>query len=451
MTRSSTATRRGLVFVVSALVILASASHAHAADPSWITQARAASQLLNGDERECVERRVGRALAEKATNGRPSKAQTRRYLTAVAQCSGGDALPCARTTKKSPVQVVNRSLPNVVTYQSPGLSPLVTPLPPNTPSGVYNGFILADPTTGPLPDGSKLLAFTGAQTAQGTAPGQEERSPTRKWVLPALTGTESSITAVATDATYELPNTWQSPAGLGVVGWWQILSGDGFAPVLLALGRPTSALRSQDNAIHAWRAQDAELTQWSYVGQVIDAPNLRQSAGGSFAQDGFADAHIASITFAPLGGSTFRVYAGLDASGGRSVGIASLVLDAAGSGLPTSAVDAGMRAAKDEARVVPLIGPGGRTVGYAMGVGRDDQQSCLALSPDGLTFGDPVVGTSHSSMTLVASGPAGKSTKSTWLALGTKSGPAATDGITATWLDTVVRKSPPRPQYSLSD
>jgi hypothetical protein len=316
---------------------------------------------------------------------------------------------------------------------------------------VYNGFILADPTTGPLPDGSRLLAFTGAQTAQGSAPGQEERSPTRKWVLPALSGTESSVAATATDEVYELPNTWQSPAGLGVVGWWQILSGDGFAPVLLALGRSSSAPRSQDNAIHAWRAQNAELTQWTYAGQVIDAPSLRQAAGGSFADPGFDDARIASLRFASLGGSSFRIYAGVDADGGRSVGIASMVMDAAGGGVPTTSVDAGMRAAKDEARVVPLIGPGGRRVGFAMGVGRADQQSCLALSPDGLTFGDPVVGTTHSSMTLVSSSPGAKSSKSTWLALGTKSGPAVTDGITATWLDMVVRRAPTLPEYSISD
>lgn len=445
------ATRRGLVFAVSALVILAAAPNAQAADPSWVTQARAASQLLNGDERECVEARVGRALVEKATNGRPSKAEARRFLSSVAQCSGGDALPCVRTTKKSPILVANRPLPNVVTYQSPGLSSLVRPLPAGTPSGVYNGFILADPTTGPLPDGTHLLAFTGAQTAQGTGPGQEERSPTRRWIIPALTGSETNVTATATDQVYELPNTWQSPTGLGVVGWWQILSGDGFAPVLLALGRSTSAPRSQDNAIHAWRAQNAELTQWTYTGQIIDAPTLRQSAGGSFSDGGFVDARISSLTFVPIGGSSFRVYAGLEANGGRSVGTASLVLDASGTGLPTSVVDAGMRAAKDEARVVPLIGPGGRTVGYAMGVGRPDQQSCLALSPDGLTFGDPVLGTAHSSMTLVASSPGSKSTKTTWLALGTKSGPNVTDGITATWLDLTTRRAPSRPTYSISD
>lgn len=440
---------RRVLAPVAVIGLLASsvalAAPASAADPSWLSQARDASELLNGDERACVEEAVGRAAVERVQNGRPSKSEATRFLRAVGQCSGGDALPCAKTTKKSPVRVANRPLPNVITYQTPGLSPRLSPLQP----GQMNGFILADPTTGPLPDGTRLLAFTGAQTAEGTGPGQEERSPSRQWVVPPLTGRESSVTPTSTGVTYALPNTWQTPQGLGVVGWWQILSAEGAAPMLLALGRSTSAPQSRDNAIHAWRAADATLTQWTYVGQVIDAPTLRAAAGGSFRAGAFDGSRLASITFAPIGGTAFRVYAGLEGDGGRARGIASMLLDIAGA--PTATVDPGMRAAKEEARVVPLIGPRGSIVGYAMGVGRSDQQSCLALSRDGLTFGDPVRGTTHSSMTLVSSSPSAKATSSTWLALGTKSGPAPTDGITATWLDLTVRKAPPRPAYSISD
>ena len=433
------------------VVAICFAPTVHAADPSWLSQARNASELLSGDERECIEARIGRDLADRVQNGKPTRAEANRFLRAVAQCSGGDALPCVRTTKKSPVYVKNRELPNLITYQTPGLSPLLRPLAPGTPPGASNGFILADPTTGSLPDGSLMVAFTGAQTAQGTAPGQEERSPSRQWVIPALSGTERAVTPSATGVTYELPNTWQSPTGLGVVGWWQIITSDQHSPLLLGLGRATSGPRSQDNAIHAWRAVDASLVQWNYVGQIIDAPTLRNAAGGSFANPGFDGARLASITFAPVSGTMYRIYSGLEGNDGRTAGIASILLDAAGSQAPTFSVDSGMRAAKNEARVVPLIGPRGRTVGYAMGVGRSDQQSCLALSRDGLTFGDPVRGTTHSSMTLVSSRPGTKSTSTTWLALGTKSGPNVTDGITATWLDIVARRSPRPPKYSISD
>jgi hypothetical protein len=314
---------------------------------------------------------------------------------------------------------------------------------------------LADPTTGALPDGSHLLAFAGAQTAEGAPPGQEERSPTRRWILPKLSGSEKRVTPTATDVVYELPNTWEKgPQGLGVVSWWQIITSDSHAPLLLALGRSTSAPRSQDNAIHAWRATNDTLDRWTYVGQIIDAPALRQAAGGTFADGDFDGARLASLTFAPtsdMAATSYRVYAGLRGDNGRSVGIASLALDASGSGLPSISVDRGMRAAKDEARVVSLIGPRGRIVGYAMGVGRSDQQSCLALSRDGLSFGDPVRGETHSSMTLVSVKEGRKSSASTWLALGTKSGPEVTDGITANWLDLVVRSAPRRPAITIGD
>ena len=449
------ATNRHLTRLIAAgvigLLLVATAPIAHGADPAWLKKARDASELLSGDQRECVESRIGRSNAERVENGRPTKTQATRYLSAVGTCSGGDALPCVRTTKKSRVFVTTRALPNVVTYQTPGVSPLLRPLDTGKPMGASNGFILADPTTGALPDGTHLLAFTGAQTAEGSPPGQEERSPMRRWILPALGGSEKTVTPIATDAVYELPNTWQSPQGLGVVGWWQIMTGESHAPVLLAMGRSTTTPRSQDNAIHAWRATDETLSQWTYVGQVIDASTLRQAAGGSFSDGAFDGARLASITFARTSPTSYRVYAGLLGGNGRNAGIASMMLDASGTGLPSITVDQGMRAARDEARVVPLIGPRGRTVGYAMGVGQPDKQSCLALSRDGLRFGDPVRGTTRSSMTLISSNSSRKSSASTWLALGSKSGPDVTDGITANWLDLVVRSAPPRPAITIGD
>jgi hypothetical protein len=408
---------------------------------------------MNGDERQCVEQAVGRAVADDAGNGRGSVANAEKFLIAVGACSGGNALPCADTTTASPVQMANRSLPNVVTYQTTGLSSMLRPLPENTPSGSRNGFILADPTTGPLPDGSLMLAFTGAQTAAGTTTGREERSPHRKFTIPKLTGTETSISATATDVTYSLPNSYQSVSGLGVVGWWQILSGTGFSPVLLGLGpSTTSPITQSNNAIHAWRAQNTDLTEWSYLGQLINSRTLRSSAGGSFAAAGFDDARISNITFVNIADSSFRVYSGLESGDGNSKGIASMVINAAGAGLPSITVDVGRRAAAMvEAHVVALIGPGSRTVGYAMGVGRGTESSCMALSTDGLTFGDPIKSGAHSSITLVATTAGSDSTKTTWLTLGTKSGPAVTDGITARWLDITVRSAPSAPKYKIGD
>lgn len=418
-----------------------------------VARAQEASRKLNGDERECVIDAVGRSISDDASNGRGLASNAEKFLVAVGACSGGNALPCAETNSTSPVQMANRSLPNVVTYQTSGLSSLLRPLPENTPPGARNGFILADPTTGVLPDGSLMLAFTGAQTAVGTTTGREERSPHRKFTIPKLTGNESSISATATDVTYSLPNSYQSASGLGVVGWWQIVSGTGFTPVLLGLGPTTSApIEQSNNAIHAWRAQNSELTEWSYLGQLISARNLRGSAGGSFAATGFADARITSITFVQVSGSTFRIYSGLESGDGRSKGVASMVIDAAGSGLPSLTVDAGRRAAAiEEAHVVALIGPGGRTLGYAMGVGRGTESSCMALSTDGLTFGDPISGGGHSSMTLISTTTSENSVRTTWLALGTKSGPSTTDGITARWLDITVRAAPSTPRYKIGD
>ena len=134
------------------------------------------------------------------------------------------------------------------------------------------------------------------------------------------------------------------------------------------------------------------------MGQVIDASTLRQAAGGSFsmALDG---ADWVSITFARTSPTSYRVHAGLwevtDATPASPCDARRL------NGLPSITVDPGMRAARDEARVVPLIGPRGRTVGRH---GRRSPDKVLStLSRDGLRFGDPVRGTTRSSMTLISS------------------------------------------------
>lgn len=443
--------RSGAALTVAVALLganLVSAPTALAAGDYTAKQARAAARDLPGDDRECIESAIGKGAFNAVQNRKPTKYQVRVFFRAAAVCTGGAALPCTKTNAKSAVNTKVRRLPNIVTYQSAGLSPQLQPLQP----GQQKGFWLADPSAGALPDRSHLLTFTGDQTAQGTQPGQAERSPSQWWMIPALSGQESSVTATATGQYYELPNTWQSPGGLGVVGWRQIIVPSSGMPMMVAIGRSTtSAPGSQNNALHLWLATDANMSAWQYSGQLIDADSLRNQAGGSLTVDpGYQGARISSVTYAPTADGNTRLYVGLESN--TAEGNASAVLSMNSAGVPSLSVDPGARATGlEEARVFPLYGPELTIVGYAMGTSAPDGSSCLLLSRDGLNFGDPITGEAGSNMVPIISSTRGKVTTTRWLSLGTKSGPDVTDGITAAWVDATVRKAPPVPRYSIGD
>ena len=64
----------------------------------WLKKARDASELLSGDQRECVESRIGRSNAERVENGRLTKAQATRYFPPWVRVPAGMRCP-VRTTR----------------------------------------------------------------------------------------------------------------------------------------------------------------------------------------------------------------------------------------------------------------------------------------------------------------------------------------------------------------